>query len=155
MAQRSARRDQDNQCATPYLEYAAVIWDPVRELPYRPAAVRCRTRGRTDGSIRPRATTVLKFPLARKGASTDEVSPCPEGGVHRCCTDRGCGRNDSYPVLGSCDADVVRASQLQHAVQGLNSDVHLRRPTLVRTRAQPVPDHALEPADGGLGAGPF
>src|SRR4051794_29238801 len=71
MAQRSARRDRDNQCATPYLEYAAVIWDPVRELPYRPAAVRCRTRGRTDGSIRPRATTVLKFPLARKGASTD------------------------------------------------------------------------------------
>src|SRR3954467_9995978 len=71
MAQRSARRDRDNQCAIPYLEYAAVIWDPVRELPYRPAAVRCRTRGRTDGSIRPRATTVLKFPLARKGASTD------------------------------------------------------------------------------------
>src|SRR3954469_20132769 len=47
--------------------------DPVRELPYRPAAVRCRPRGRTDGSIRPRATTVLKFPLARKGASTDVV----------------------------------------------------------------------------------
>src|SRR4051794_10908595 len=123
MAQRSARRDRDNQCATPYLEYAAVIWDPVRELPYRPAAVRCRTRGRTDGSIRPRATTVLKFPLARKGASTDgsirprattvlkfplarkgastdEVSPCPEGGVHRCCMDRRCGRTTPYPVWG-------------------------------------------------------
>src|SRR3954466_16083034 len=99
MAQRSARRDRDNQCAPPYLEYAAVIWDPVRELPYRPAAVRCRTRGRTDGSIRPRATTVLKFPLARKGASTDEVSPCPEGGVHRRCTDQGCGRSDPNPVL--------------------------------------------------------
>src|SRR4051812_20646118 len=31
--------------------------------------------------------------------------------------------------------------------------VHLSRPTLIRTRAQPVPDHALEPADGGLGPG--
>src|SRR3954470_12065172 len=71
MAQRSARRDRDNQCATPYLEYAAVIWDPVRELPYRPAAVRCRTRGRTDGSIRPRATRGLKCPLSRRGPHED------------------------------------------------------------------------------------
>src|SRR5215218_6589468 len=31
----------------------------------------------------------------------------------------------------------------------------LGRPTLICVRAQPVPDHALEPADGGLGAGPF
>jgi hypothetical protein len=29
------------------------------------------SRGRTDGSIRPRVTTILKFPLAQKGASTD------------------------------------------------------------------------------------
>src|SRR3954468_15407894 len=28
-----------------------------------------------------------------------------------------------------------------------------RRSSLIRTRAQPVPDHALEPADGGLGPG--
>src|SRR4051795_1867944 len=72
-----------------------------------------------------------------------------------CCMDQGCGRNDPFPVLGSCDADGLRASQLQHAVQDLDGDVHLGRPTLIRTRAQPVPDHALEPADGGLGAGPF
>src|SRR3954467_11873138 len=39
-----------------------------------------------------------------------EVSPCPEGGVHRWCTDQGWGRNDPYPVLGSCDADGLRAS---------------------------------------------
>ncbi len=44
---------------------------PVCELPYRPATVRRRIRGRTDGSIRPRAIAVLKFPLAREGASTD------------------------------------------------------------------------------------
>src|SRR4051795_11762557 len=69
------------------------------------------------------------------------------------CTDQGCGRNDPYPVLGLCDADGLRASQLQHAVQDLDRHVHLSRPTLIRTRAQPVPDHALEPADGGLGPG--
>src|SRR3954447_24591266 len=69
------------------------------------------------------------------------------------CTDQGCGRNDPYPVLGSCDAGGLRASQLQHAVQDLDRHVHLSRPTLIRTRAQPVPDHALEPAHGGLGPG--
>ena len=31
-------------------------------------------QGRTDGSIRPRVTAVLKFSLARMGASTDESS---------------------------------------------------------------------------------
>src|SRR3954469_24972888 len=69
------------------------------------------------------------------------------------CMDQGCGRNAPYPVLGSCDAGGLRASQLQHAVQDLDRHVHLSRPTLIRTRAQPVPDHALEPADGGLGPG--
>src|SRR5215211_5233407 len=37
----------------------------------------------------------------------------------------------------------------------MDGDVCLGRPTLVRVRAQPVPDHALEPVDGGLGAGPL
>src|SRR3954454_24121547 len=71
------------------------------------------------------------------------------------CMDQGCGRHAPYPVLGSYDADGLRASQLQHAVQDLDLDrhVHLSRPTLVRTRAQPVPDHALEPANGCLGSG--
>src|SRR4051812_41608223 len=31
-----------------------------------------------------------------------------------CCTDQGWGRNDPFLVLGSCDADGLRASQLQH-----------------------------------------
>src|SRR3954467_12387217 len=99
MAQRSARRDRDNQCAIPYLEYAAVIWDPVRELPYRPAAVRCRTRGRTDGSIRPRATTVLKFPLARKGGSTDGARIRDAGAMTPTRTRiRPCGRRLGVPA---------------------------------------------------------
>jgi hypothetical protein len=45
--------------------------DPVRELPYRPAAVFLPHPGRTDDSIRPRAATTPTFSLAWKGASTD------------------------------------------------------------------------------------
>ena len=71
MAQRSVRRDRENQYATTCFEHAGVDMDPVRELPCRPKAARCRTGGRTDGSIRPRATAVLKFSLAQTGASTD------------------------------------------------------------------------------------
>src|SRR5215218_11359385 len=57
------------------------------------------------------------------------------------------------PRSGSCDADGLRASQLQHAVEGVDGNLHLGRPTLVRARAQPVADHAFEPAHGGLDPG--
>lgn len=49
----------------------------------------------------------------------------------RCCTEQQSGRNRPYPVPGSSDADGVRASQFQRAVQGINSDRHLGCPTLV------------------------
>src|SRR4051794_10500213 len=67
----------------------------------------------------------------------------------------GSGSRAHWPLPrpGSSGADVIRASELQHAVEHVDRHVHLSRPTLVRTRAQPVPDHALEPADGGLGPG--
>src|ERR671933_949983 len=35
----------------------------------------------------------------------------------------------------------------------MGGDAHLGRPTLVRVRAQPVTDHAFEPADAGLSPG--
>ena len=38
----------------------------------------------------------------------------------------------------------------QHAVRGMDGNVHLGRPTLVRAAAQPVTDHLLEPANGGF-----
>src|SRR4051812_28878129 len=57
------------------------------------------------------------------------------------------------PRSGSCDADGLRASQLEHAVQRMDGNVHLGRPTLVRAGAQPVADHLLEPAHGGLDPG--
>ncbi len=53
----------------------------------------------------------------------------------------------------SGDADVLRASQLQHAVEHVDGDLHLGGPALVRMRAQPVPDHPFPPPDGGLGPG--
>src|SRR3712207_3298968 len=54
------------------------------------------------------------------------------------------------PRLGSSGADIVRAPELQHAVERMDGDVHLGRPTLVRARAQPVADHPLEAGDIGL-----
>src|SRR5215218_6203526 len=57
------------------------------------------------------------------------------------------------PRSGSCDADGLRAPQLQHAVQRMDGNLHLGRPTLVRAAAQPVADHLFEPAHGSLGPG--
>ena len=71
MAQQSARRGWDNQGFPLCFEHALGEMDPVRELPYRPAAVFLPHQGRTDDSIRPRATTTPTFSLAWKGAPTD------------------------------------------------------------------------------------
>src|SRR5215211_4534209 len=68
MAQQSARRDRDNQAATPYLEYATLIWTRSANS-HAGRRSNGRARGRTDGSIRLRATAILTFSLALKGAS--------------------------------------------------------------------------------------
>ena len=60
-------------------------------------------------------------------------------------------RTNPYPVLGSCDADGLRASQLEHAVQHADGDGHLGRLPPVRPRAQRVADHAFVAADRRLG----
>src|SRR4051794_32791581 len=69
MAQQSARRDRDNQAATPYFEYAALIWTRSANSHAGRRSIG-RARGRTDGSIRLRVTAFLMFSLALKGAST-------------------------------------------------------------------------------------
>ena len=51
------------------------------------------------------------------------------------CTDQGCGRNDPYPVLGSCDAGGLRASELQHAVEDVDTDIDLGHATPLRMQA--------------------
>src|SRR4051794_9211048 len=67
---------------------------------------------------------------------------------------RGSGARTPAPTC-SGEPDVVRASQLQHAVKDVGSHIHLGGPTLLCVRAQPVPDHALEPADRSLGPNTF
>src|SRR5829696_5012337 len=58
------------------------------------------------------------------------------------------------PRPGSSDADIARASELQHAVERMNGDVHLGRPTLVRGTVQRLGVYAAsahgrpEPGDG-------
>src|SRR4051795_11661081 len=54
------------------------------------------------------------------------------------------------PCSGSYDADVFRASELQHSVQHVGCDGYLGRPTLVRLRTQPIADDALPARDIAL-----
>src|SRR3954452_16267815 len=42
-----------------------------------------------------------------------------------CCMDWGCGRTEPDPCSGSCDADILWASQVQHSVQHVGRDGHV------------------------------
>src|SRR5437762_4556866 len=53
----------------------------------------------------------------------------------------------------SCDADVARASQLQHTVQDVDSNCHFGRLTLVGLRAQRMTDDPFPAADIGFHQG--
>ena len=63
---------------------------------------------------------------------------------------RWCGRTERDPCSGSCDADVLRASQLQHSVQHVGRDGHLARLSPVRLRTEPITDDALPARDIAL-----
>jgi hypothetical protein len=66
------------------------------------------------------------------------------GGLSPWCTDQRGGRTDPDPVRSaSRDADVLRASELEHAVQDAGSNGHFGRLTPVRVRAQRIADHPL------------
>ena len=71
MAQQSARRGRDNQGFPLCFEHAMGDLDPVRELPYRPAAV-FLPHQRPDR---------WQHPTTR--SNDPNVFPCLEGGVHR------------------------------------------------------------------------
>src|SRR3954469_24338986 len=73
MAQQSARRDRDNQAATPYFEYATLIWT---------RSANSHAGRRSMAAQRPDR---WQHPTTRHGIP--DVFPCPEGGVHRCCMD--------------------------------------------------------------------
>src|SRR5271156_4497764 len=53
----------------------------------------------------------------------------------------------------ACDADVARASQLQHTVQDVDSNCHFGRLTLVGLRAQRPTDDPLPAANIGFHQG--
>src|SRR3954470_6037062 len=67
-----------------------------------------------------------------------------------CCMDRGCGRTEPELCSGSCDADILWASEVQHTVQHVGGDRHLGRLTPVRLEAQSVTDDALPSRDVSL-----
>jgi len=54
------------------------------------------------------------------------------------------GRVDPSPDRGSDDADGVRASKLEHAVEDMDYDLHTGRLAFVDVRAQAVAKHVLE-----------
>ena len=70
-----------------------------------------------------------------------------------CCTDRLVNALSRPHDFGLGDADGLRASKLKHAVQSMNGDGDLGRAALVRSRAQPIPDHLFKAADGSLHQG--
>src|SRR3954463_3031644 len=70
-----------------------------------------------------------------------------------CCMDRRYRRTEPDPCSGLCDADVLRASQLQHSVQYVDRDGHLARLSPVRLRTQPLADDALPARDIALHQG--
>jgi hypothetical protein len=58
--------------------------------------------------------------------AVDSMPPCRMA--------RGCGRMAPYPDLGLCGADVLRASELEHAVQHVDGDGNLGLMTPVGLR---------------------
>src|SRR4051812_12828382 len=63
---------------------------------------------------------------------------------------RRCTRTEPYPCCGLCDADVLRAPEVQHAVQNIGGDGYLGRLSPLRLRAQPAANNAFPARDIGL-----
>ena len=59
-------------------------------------------------------------------ASRTSVSMAP------CCTGRRYGHNEPKPCFGSCDADVIRTSEVKHSVQHAGRDGHFGSLTAIR-----------------------
>jgi hypothetical protein len=65
--------------------------------------------------------------------TSDEVRRAYDHGLTTCCMGRQqCGRTEPYPCSGSCNADILWASQVEHTVQHVSGNGHLGRLTLVR-----------------------
>src|SRR4051812_9933933 len=64
----------------------------------------------------------LQFPISYRDL---EAMLADRGVAAPCCMDRRCGRIEPYPCSGSCGADVLRASEVQHPVQNVGGDGYL------------------------------
>lgn len=63
------------------------------------------------------------------------------------------GSRNSPTCLVSGDTDIIRAPQLQHAVERVDSHIHLRRPALIRMRATGGTMQSYGADTAGLGSG--
>ena len=129
MAQQSARRDRENQAATPCFEHATLIWT---------RSANSHTGPRLDGRIK--RPDRWQHPTTRHG--NPDVFPCPEGGVHRCCTDRlgwrwrAGWRREAAPSLTS---DACRAVQGQCRLPSPHPQAAAPGDQLGRVRRRPAP----------------
>src|SRR3954453_8134906 len=82
----------------------------------------------------------------RTVANTLSIGPC--------CTDQRGGHIDPNPRRGSCDADRLRASELEHAVQSTNGDRDFCGLTIVCARTERIADHPFVARDRRLRLGP-
>ena len=64
--------------------------------------------------------------------------------------DQGDGHIDPSSRRGSCDADGLRASELEHAVQSTNGNGHLGGLTTLRARTECIADHPFVARDRRL-----
>ncbi len=95
-------------------------------------------------SLRTRTHAVALQLEATDGQAAAEVSVVQgSGGWAQC----------PQPRLRSGDADVARASEIQHAVERVDCDRDLGRPALVRVRAQLIADDLLPSVHGGFDPG--
>jgi hypothetical protein len=89
----------------------------------------------------------------------DELRTASVVGVGRLwCTDVRCGRARTQrpqPRFALCDADIVRASELKHPVQGVCSDGNLDRLSLISARSKCITDHVLIAIDRRLDFSPL
>ncbi len=58
----------------------------------------------------------------------------------------------SLSFSGSADSKIARPSQLQHAVEHVNTNLHFGRSLPIRMRPQPITDHSFPSGDGRLRA---
>lgn len=110
---------------------------------------RSGSRWRSSARARPGCRWRARSP--RRGGAWRSSSANTSAGPAAVVRGSGVWAHWPQPRPGSGGADVIRASEFRHAVEGVGGDRHLGRPALVLARAQPAADHLLPSPDRGLG----